>query len=109
MSRGIRGTQQTGLPKLHARGEDGKPLCNPRPRKWGHLMAQVPGETDCVRCRRALEVVVCKAPDCGRKAVRWYGWKQPYTDELVKAPFCAEHARQLKTKTYVTKLGKVTA
>lgn len=44
----------SGLAKLHARGEDGKPLCGARPRKWGSLFAQLPHETDCERCRAKL-------------------------------------------------------
>lgn len=52
--RGQRGQQMSGLPKLHARGDNGKPLCGARPRKWGSLFAQFARETDCERCKDKL-------------------------------------------------------
>lgn len=60
MSR-YRGQQMSGLPKLHAAGSDGKALCKPKPRKWGHVMAQRPDEADCKLCRRRLGLILTSA------------------------------------------------
>jgi hypothetical protein len=53
----------------------------------------------------------CKAPGCKQQAKRWIGWnaappgKPP---ELVKAPLCAEHKAEVKTRGLkFTDLGRV--
>jgi hypothetical protein len=51
--RGIKGTQQTNLPKLHIRGKDNKPLCGAK-RKWGVVFAQLEHESDCLKCKKKL-------------------------------------------------------
>lgn len=56
--------------------------------------------------------VPCRRPACTAAAVRWYGWNSNPPGEpprLVKAPFCAEHARELKSNTAVTPLSKIGA
>jgi len=54
MARGRAGTQMKGLPRIHVRGPDGKPLCGAK-RKWGALIAQTPDAADCKACLRKLE------------------------------------------------------
>lgn len=52
--RGVAGTKSTGLPKLHVKGPDQRPLCGARQRRWGTLYAQFDHETDCKACRKRL-------------------------------------------------------
>jgi hypothetical protein len=51
--RGVKGTQQTNLPKLHIRGKDNKALCGAK-RKFGILFASLDYESDCGKCKKKL-------------------------------------------------------
>lgn len=53
--RGKPGTQESNLPKEHAKGPDGKPLCKARARKYGHLLSAYDYETTCKACSKLLE------------------------------------------------------
>lgn len=63
---GQRGQWMSGLPKEHARGPNGKPLCGAKPRKWGSLFVQNPKETDCAGCKRKLAILPEAAAEEGR-------------------------------------------